>query len=389
MRSSQRQTARARHRRLRGPYHPFFPTLILCKFTNRPFLPSPLCHHYLQFQSSNAPKFTDVSPSTKIATLIWLVRVSGQSVWINDISTDIGLPKAYRRQAGPSTHSHSILDREGVGSEQLYVSHSPTAVRAAVREVRQEVRSKIQHIVLLLTWEYQLREEYPTSRSPWEHDSRSSSKRPYAEIESHTHYRPAAYPPPRDANPPIFTDTKGKGRMTPSQSTAFRLDHLLESSPSESPQPAAEPPRPGPSYECAPFSYPPSRPANEPIFSGKLPPPPVIGRTTVAAIPQISVGTLGISVPALVIRCFSLLNFSNPLLYRGTDLGRFAEPDDFERSVMNPAVVGGSTSRSGYAPLAGPSSDPNPNVKRSRKLGPDSQRRKARGLFPNDNVPLA
>lgn len=178
--------------------------------------------------------------------------------------------------------------------------------------------------------------------------------------------------------------------MTTSQSTAFQIDHLLESSPSESPKPAPELPRPGPSYERSPFPYPPSRPTNEPIFTGRLPPPPVIGRAAAPAIPPISVGALGISVSTLVIHCLALLNFSNPLLCRDVDLGRFAVPDEFERSIIaNPVSVGDSASRSGHVPLAGPSSDPSPNAKRSRKLGPDSQRRKARGLFPNDNVPLA
>lgn len=59
--------------------------------------------------------------------------------------------KAYRRQPGPSTYSRSTLDGEGVGSDLRYVSHSATAVRAAAQEARQEVRSKFQHIVLLLT----------------------------------------------------------------------------------------------------------------------------------------------------------------------------------------------------------------------------------------------
>ncbi|KAF8605820.1 hypothetical protein BDV93DRAFT_29606 [Ceratobasidium sp. AG-I] len=67
--------------------------------------------------------------------------------------------------------------------------------------------------------------------------------------------------------------------------------------------------------------------------------------------------------------------------FQALDLGRFAEADDFEQKV---AAVGDSASLAGIS-FAGPST----NTKRPRKHAPDSQRRKARGLFPNDNVPLA
>ncbi|KAH7335468.1 hypothetical protein B0J17DRAFT_670290 [Rhizoctonia solani] len=68
------------------------------------------------------------------------------------------------------------------------------------------------------------------------------------------------------------------------------------------------------------------------------------------------------------------------------DLGRFAVPDDFERAVISTQGRITNDMRS-TMPSASHLSSNDPNAKLARKH--TGQRRKARGLFPQDNVPLA
>lgn len=63
-------------------------------------------------------------------------------------------------------------------------------------------------------------------------------------------------------------------------------------------------------------------------------------------------------------------------------------PDDFERAIL--ATAGPITNAvQSTLPSSSRSSETKSNVKRARKHTSTSQRRKTRGVFPQDNVPLA
>ncbi|EUC59119.1 C2H2-type zinc-finger protein [Rhizoctonia solani AG-3 Rhs1AP] len=192
----------------------------------------------------------------------------------------------------------------------------------------------------------------------------TNNKRRYAALEDTSEDRPIkAFS--RDVNESVYADIKGKGKATVSQSPAFRLDNLLGPAAPGSPQ--TQPAGSDGSSERSPSE---TRTTETPyVFTGRLPPPPYTGHSGAPSSSYPSIGVMGISVSSDV------------------DLGRFAVPDDFERAVISAPGPITNAMRSSM-PSASHASSSDPNVKLARKHT-TTQRRKARGLFPQDNVPLA
>ncbi|QRV88704.1 C2H2 zinc finger [Ceratobasidium sp. AG-Ba] len=218
----------------------------------------------------------------------------------------------------------------------------------------------------------ELRPKLPRGRHPWEHDRRSN-KRAVAEVESPQDRRS---PPCTDSvQPSPYLDIKGKRKMMSLQSPAFRLDNLLEPSPLEASQPPALPsPAIGGSHE--PLSEPVyTRAPSMPVFAGKLPPTPFTGSSALGSATHTSIGDLSLGIT----------------VSKDVNLDAFAVPDDFERDALTSAGVPSSNPAS-FQPGSFASSSrlpaPAPNAKPPRKLHATSQRRKSRGLFPHDDVPL-
>ncbi|KAG8715970.1 hypothetical protein FRC11_012115 [Ceratobasidium sp. 423] len=209
--------------------------------------------------------------------------------------------------------------------------------------------------------------KYALPRSSRVGSSSTSSKRRYTALEGNVEERSNK---PFSRSESVYADTKGKGKATVSQSPAFRLDNLLGPATPESPRAQS-------TGSDAGSEHPPSetqaieRPTAETpyVFTGKLPPPPFTGHSGTPSSSYTSGSIMGISVSSDV------------------DLGRFAAPDAFERAVI--AAKGPITNamRSTMPSPSHPTSD-DPNAKLARKHT-TTQRRKARGLFPQDNVPLA
>jgi hypothetical protein len=178
-----------------------------------------------------------------------------------------------------------------------------------VSQPEQEVGAVVQAVGLITTAQApqltlcQLRAKYPGSRPTWEQESRSS-KRAHAEVDGTTDRRSPSYSVPAS----VYMDIKGKRKMVTSQSPAFRLDNLLESSPVEDSRPGAssstagntlEPPTSEPRYARAPL----------PVFTGKLPPTPFTGSSALGPAPHISIAGLGITVSKHVTICDPLSFF--------------------------------------------------------------------------------
>ncbi|KAG9128544.1 hypothetical protein FRC07_003433 [Ceratobasidium sp. 392] len=223
---------------------------------------------------------------------------------------------------------------------------------------------------------YQLLAKYPASRHTWEHDRRSSSKRSHAQVDGTTDRRRS---PPYSSSThlPPYLEIKGKRKMMSSQSPAFRLDNLLESSPVDAPRPAARESPAISGYELPPYDPPPPESAHVrapsmPVFGGKLPPTPFTGSSTLSTTAHTGIASLGISVSG------------------DLNLGGFAVADDFERDLFGSAGISGlGASSSQSDSFAGPSRLPAvPGSKPARKLPPTAPRRKSRGVFPHDDVPL-
>lgn len=185
----------------------------------------------------------------------------------------------------------------------------------------------------------------------------SSSKRSYGEM-GDDYYRSS-----KVARESANVDTKGKGKAVVSQSPALRIDHLLEPNSHE----YSKPPPSDDGHERFPSeSRTVEHAANEYVFTGTLPPPPP---TTAGSSTHTSMSHLEISVSKEV------------------NLDHFATPDEFEKAIF---AQDGPVSNALRSAIPGLSLGSEPsNLKRARKHGPTSQRRKARGLFPSDNVPLA
>ncbi|KAG9091404.1 hypothetical protein FRC06_000582 [Ceratobasidium sp. 370] len=220
----------------------------------------------------------------------------------------------------------------------------------------------------------ELRQKYPRARSTWEQEHRSSGKRTHAQVDGTTDRRS----PPYLGHPAAYLETQGKRKMMSSQSPAFRLDNLLESSPVELSRPAARSsPAIGgydlPSYDPPTAEPAPARAPSIPVFTGRLPPTPFTGSSSLGSATHTSIADLGISVP------------------KDLNLGAFAVPDDFEREIFAqpsaPSLSSSSSQSSSFASssrLPGPA----PGSKPPRKLAATAPRRKSRGLFPHDDVPL-
>ncbi|CAE6457104.1 unnamed protein product [Rhizoctonia solani] len=197
----------------------------------------------------------------------------------------------------------------------------------------------------------------------------ASNKRRYATLEDDIEDRSGKLFS-RDVNGLVYADAKGKGKAAISQSPAFRLDNLLGPATSESPR--AQPASSDENSERFPSETRTTErsPAETPyVFTVKLPPPPYTGHSGAPSSSYPSIGVMGISVSPDV------------------DIGRFALPDDFERAVVSAPGPITNAMRS-TLPSASHSSSSDPNAKLARKHT-STQRRKARGLFPQDNVPLA
>ncbi|CAE6421270.1 unnamed protein product [Rhizoctonia solani] len=190
----------------------------------------------------------------------------------------------------------------------------------------------------------------------------ASNKRRYVASDDSPEARPSKLFS-RDVIESVYADTKGKGKATVSQSPAFRLDNLLGPvAPATPESPRGQPIGSDGSSDRSPSE---SRTTAETpyVFTGKLPPPPYTGHSSAPSLyPSISVSP-------------------------DVDLGRFAVPDDFERAVIS---APGSITNAMRSSMPGTShaSSSDPNAKLARKHT-TTQRRKARGLFPQDNVPLA
>ncbi|KAG8718736.1 hypothetical protein FRC08_004540 [Ceratobasidium sp. 394] len=210
----------------------------------------------------------------------------------------------------------------------------------------------------------ELREKYPRVLPTWEQDHRSSGKRPHAHVDGTTDRRS----PPFSGHPASYLEIQGKRKMMSSQSPAFRLDNLLESSPVE---PSRPPARSGgydlPSYDPPPTAEPAhARAPSIPVFTGRLPPTPFTGSSSLGSATHTSFADLGISVS------------------KDVDLEAFAVADDFERDIFAQPSSSQSTSFASSSRLP----EPAPGSKAPRKLAATAPRRKSRGLFPHDDVPL-
>ncbi|KAG8770918.1 hypothetical protein FRC12_003971 [Ceratobasidium sp. 428] len=155
-----------------------------------------------------------------------------------------------------------------------------------------------------------------------------------------------------------------------SQSPAFRLDTLLESSPVEPARPPAHSSPAIGGYEQSSYDPPPSETRapsmpvpSMPVFGGFLPPTPFLGSSAVGPT-HTGIASLGISVGKV-------------------DLGQFADADDFEKDI-----IAGSSSSLSNAHASSSRLPEIPGSKPARKLAPSAPRRKSRGLFPHDDVPL-
>ncbi|CAE6418245.1 unnamed protein product [Rhizoctonia solani] len=212
--------------------------------------------------------------------------------------------------------------------------------------------------------------EYAISRSSRTTSGSTSSKRRYAALEDQVDDR-SSKPFSRNVNESIYADIKGKGKATSSQSPAFRLDNLLGPATPESPR--ARPAGSDASSDRSPSeSRTVERPAAETTytFTGKLPPPPYTGQSGAPPLSDPLIGAMGISVSL------------------DAGFSRFAVPDEFERKIIStPGPITNDALRS-TIPSSSHSLSSGPNAKHARKHT-NQQRRKARGLFPQDNVPLA
>ncbi|KAF8677422.1 hypothetical protein RHS04_05948 [Rhizoctonia solani] len=218
--------------------------------------------------------------------------------------------------------------------------------------------------------------EYAISRSSKTTNGSTSNKRHYAALEDQVDDRSSkssksSKPFPKNVNESVYADIKGKGKGPASQSPAFRLDNLLGPVTPESPKG-----RPAGSDASSERSQSETRTIERPVpettytFSGKLPPPPYTGQSGVSPSSDPFIGTMGISVSL------------------GTDFSRFAVPDEFERKVISTSGPITNDALRSTIPSSSHSLPSVPNAKHARKHT-SQQRRKARGLFPEDNVPLA
>ncbi|CAE6456040.1 unnamed protein product [Rhizoctonia solani] len=209
--------------------------------------------------------------------------------------------------------------------------------------------------------------KYALPRSSRATSSSTSNKRRYATVEDNVEERSNK---PFARNESVYADTKGKGRATVSQSPAFRLDNLLGPPMPKSPRAQTNSSDAGSEHSPS-EAYTVERATTEMpcIFTGKLPPPPFTGHSGAPSSSYASSSIMGISVSLDV------------------DLGRFAAPDEFERAVITANGPITNAMRSTMPSSSHQTSD-DPNAKLARKHN-TTQRRKARGLFPQDNVPLA
>ncbi|CAE6460879.1 unnamed protein product [Rhizoctonia solani] len=251
----------------------------------------------------------------------------------------------------------------------------------------------------------------------------TSNKRPYAALEDNVEDRPSRSFS-RDINESIYADLKGKRKETVSQSPAFRLDNLLGPATPESPQEQPVGSDGGSERSSSETGAIEESPAETPyVFTGKLPPPPFTGHSSAPSSSYPSISVMGISVspapsssyPSISVMGISVspdvdlgrfavpddferavistqgpitnaMRSTMPSASHSSDLGRFAVPDDFERAVISTQGPITNAMRS-TMPSASHSSSNDPGAKLARKH--TAQRRKARGLFPQDNVPLA
>ncbi|KAB5594493.1 C2H2-type zinc-finger protein [Ceratobasidium theobromae] len=260
----------------------------------------------------------------------------------------------------PQHQSQDRADLGIVGQPQLRQAHSilldgSRAVSVHVSHVHTEIDAGGQEL------------KYSTSKTFSKIGGLSGSKRSCTEMEDDVdhRYRKAMS---REVNGYAFVASKGKPVL--SQSPAFRLDNLLEHTQDSDKLPAT-------TNDNGRANSPSESHANEHssgepsyVFTGKLPPPPFTGHSAGAPTAHTSIGDLGITVS------------------KDLNLGRFAVPDDFERAIL--ATAGPITNAvQSTLPSSSRSSETKSNVKRARKHTSTSQRRKTRGVFPQDNVPLA
>ncbi|KAL5633389.1 hypothetical protein ACGC1H_003775 [Rhizoctonia solani] len=211
--------------------------------------------------------------------------------------------------------------------------------------------------------------KYALSSSSRTTVSSTSNKRRYAALEDISEDRPSKASL-RDVNESVYAGTKGKGKAVASQSPAFRLDNLLGPAAPGSPQ--TQPVGSDGRSERSPSeTRNTDRSTTEApyVFTGRLPPPPYTGHSGAPSSSYPAISVMGISVSSDV------------------DLGRFAVPDDFERAVIS-AQGPITNAMQSSMPSASHASSSDSNVKLARKHI-TTQRRKARGLFPQDNMPLA
>ncbi|CAE6374271.1 unnamed protein product [Rhizoctonia solani] len=209
--------------------------------------------------------------------------------------------------------------------------------------------------------------EYATFRRT---DASTSNKRRYVALEDRVDDR-SSKPFSRNAGESMYADIKGKGKAAVSQSPAFRLDNLLGPATPESPR--ARPSGSDSSSEhCPSESRTVERPGAETTytFTGKLPPPPYTGQSGIPPLSDPLIGAMGISVSL------------------DADFSRFAIPDEFERKVISTSGPITNDALRNTIPSSSHSLSTNPNTKHARKHT-NPQRRKARGLFSQDSVPLA